>query len=230
MLKYFGRISTWVAILGVIAGLRAVSRMHADPTDDFSFTLTPSEGHGLFRLMPEARVTAILQDRLDLFPRSQAPKLARHLLELCKEYQFDPAFILSLIQVESGFHIKALSPYGAVGLMQIMPETALVTAQMMGIDLEDDRFRLGEATRVEVVSRLLTDPFVNLTFGVAYLSWLRDHYRDRPPYVLVAAYNIGPARMDELLSRKGFKPASTKRYFDAIRRGVPRWRFYRREA
>lgn len=230
MTKYLSLITAWVVVIAVTLGLRSAGRMRADPTDDFSFTLAHVPGLEVYHLMPEMRVTQILQDRLDLFPKSEAPKLARHLLELCKQYRFDPAFVLALIQVESAFHIKAVSPFGAVGLMQIMPATAVVTAEEMGLDLENQRLRLGARSKLAAAGRLLRDPFANLTFGVAYLSWLRDHYHGLSAYYLVAAYNIGPARMDELLSRKSFKPVSTKRYFEAIRRGVPGLRFYHREA
>ena len=227
--KHFSIVLVWILVIGVIFGLRTAGRLRADPTDDFSFTWAYVPGPEAFRLMPESRVTEILQDRLDLFPRSEAPRLARFLLDLCKQYRFDPAFVLSMIQVESGFHIKAVSSQGAVGLMQVMPATAVVTTRGMGIDLESVRFGQGRRSASEVAARLLTDPFTNLYIGLAYLSRLRDHYGERSTYFLVAAYNVGPARMDELLSRKDFKPVSTKRYFDAIRRGVPGLRYYRRE-
>ena len=71
---------------------------------------------------------------------------------VCRQHHFDPAFILSLIQVESSFRIKARSSVGAIGLMQLMPATALNVAR-------DRRIRFaGE--------RALTDPYLNLTLGV----------------------------------------------------------------
>jgi soluble lytic murein transglycosylase-like protein len=103
---------------------------------------------------------------------------------------------------------------GAVGLMQIIPATGVVVARNLGLKLK-------------VTERVLQDPFVNLTLGVAYLAWLRDHYHGLSPYYLEAAYNVGPAKLDELRSRKSFKPVNTKKYYEAIRRGVPGFRFYR---
>jgi soluble lytic murein transglycosylase-like protein len=224
-----------VLIAGTL-GIRSLKNLRADPTDDFSLTLHALPSSIAYRVMPEKRVTQILEDRLDLFPKDEAPRLARHLLALCKRHRFDPAFILALIEVESRFHIKIVSPYGAVGLMQVMPATAVVASRKMrdrlgpiGAGLDPARRRRGE-TVLQAAHRILQDPFANLTYGIAYLSWLRDHYRGRSTYCLVAAYNVGPARMDELLSRKNFKPVNTKRYFDAIRRGVPGFRYYRREA
>jgi hypothetical protein len=61
------------------------------------------------------------------------------------------------------------------------------------------------------------------------LARLRDKYEGLSPYYLVAAYNVGPGRMDELISQKFFKPVSTKRYYEAIRQGITDLRYYRRE-
>jgi soluble lytic murein transglycosylase len=138
---------------------------------------------------------------------------------LCQKYRFDPAFILSLIQVESRFKTTARSGVGAVGLMQIMPATAAVVIREMDLPNAEDSGMLSRRT--------LSDPFVNLTVGITYLAWLRDHYQGMPPYYLVAAYNAGPAKIDDLLSKGAFKPVQTKRYFEAIRRGVPEFRFYK---
>jgi soluble lytic murein transglycosylase-like protein len=71
------------------------------------------------------------------------------------------------------------------------------------------------------------DPYVNTAIGVAYLAWLRDYYKGSP-YRLLAAYNVGPGRMNELLSQRSFQPTETKKYFLSIRRGVPVFRFYQK--
>jgi soluble lytic murein transglycosylase len=109
---------------------------------------------------------------------------------------------------------------GAVGLMQIMP----ATAEKIAASLE-----LGFAVRGTPMQSALFDPFVNLTVGIAYLAWLRDKYVGRSPYYLVAAFNIGPAKVDELLSRKSFEPVKTKKYYEDIRKNLPEFRFYDRQ-
>jgi soluble lytic murein transglycosylase-like protein len=211
-----GSLMSFVGFWGLTAGM-----LSADPTDDLSFYLEHAPARDVYRLMSEKKVAEVFADHLDLFPKSLTPRLAHHLVELCKHYRFDPAFILSLIQVESGFHVKIVSPVGAVGLMQLMPDTARYVV---------DDWDLPAPAPWISMDRALTDPFFNLTMGVAYLATLRDHYRGRTPYYILAAYNVGPARMDELLSRKGFKPDKTVKYYDAIRRGVPRFRYYQRRA
>ena len=214
MMKYFGLVFGWLTFAGLAVFCSAASLIQADPTDDFSFTLAHPPETEVYHLMSEQRVAEILRDRLDLFPNSQVPKLAKHLMSLCRQYRFDPVFILSLIEVESRFRIKAVSPVGAIGLMQIMPATAQTVARDWGFKLTD---------------RSLTDPFLNLSIGIAYLAQLRDRYQHVSPYYLVAAYNAGPAKIDGLLYRRNIKPVMTKKYFDDIRQRVPHMRFYERQ-
>jgi soluble lytic murein transglycosylase len=149
----------------------------------------------------------------------------------------DPALVLSLIEVESGFKPEALSEAGAVGLMQIMPSTAGVVLRDLNpdmdfMDLKTLRMLQGMNRKLlpTVLPKLLKDPFINLTLGVAYLGSLRDRYVGFHPYFPLAAYNLGPAKIDLLMSRKDFKPAKTKKYFEAIRQGVYRFKAYRKSA
>lgn len=105
-----------------------------------------------------------------------------------------------MIQAESGFRPQVVSVAGAVGLMQVMPATARISRKK------------------------LLDPFENVSVGVAYLSYLRTYLRGRyqelNPYYLVAAYNLGPAKLDSLLAKKSFRPLKTRAYFETIARGV----------
>lgn len=227
VLRILTKIPQWVGVIGVGLLVAYGGLIHADPTDDLSLTLAHPTGSAVYELMPESLVTEILRDRIDLLPSSHAPRLAQFLLALCREYRFDPAFILSLIQVESSFHVKAVSHVGAVGLMQVMPATARFVHRTLR------KIPLGRHHRAveqggEIPMGVLTDPFINLSLGIAYLSYLRDYYEGFPPYYLVAAYNIGPAKLDELRMRKSFRPTKTKEYYDKIRAGVTSFRYYRR--
>ena len=207
-MKLFSRVLLWTVGLALAFSYASITLIQADPTDDFTFSLARASDVELYRLMPESRVVELFQDRLaPVLGPGQAERLAGHLLSLCRRYRFDPAFVLSLIEVESQFRVRVVSPMGAVGLMQVMPA-------LMG-------------NRVAATHALM-DPFTNLSVGMAYLARLRDRYRRLSPYYLVAAYNIGPGKMDHLLARPSFKPVKTKRYYEAIRREVPQLRFYGR--
>lgn len=84
----------------------------------------------------------------------------------------DPDFIKSVIKAESGFNIRAISPKGAQGLMQLMP----ATASNLGI----------------------TNPFdakANVHGGTRYIRFLLEKYKYDAVKAL-AAYNAGPGRVD----------------------------------
>jgi hypothetical protein len=87
----------------------------------------------------------------------------------------DPVTITSLIKQESGFKAGAISVSGALGLMQLMPFTAL--------DVKKD-LMLGK----------LRDPATNIGIGSKYLQSLLEKYSGNLPFAL-AAYNAGPHRV-----------------------------------
>ena len=87
-------------------------------------------------------------------------------------YALDPKLVLSVIAAESNFNTKAESPKAAMGLMQLIPDTA-------------ERFNVRNAF----------DATQNLRGGMRYLRWLLSYYRGNLRYVL-AAYNAGEGRVD----------------------------------
>lgn len=87
-------------------------------------------------------------------------------------YALDPKLVLSVIAAESNFNTKAESPKAAMGLMQLIPDTA-------------ERFNVRNAF----------DATQNLRGGMRYLRWLLSYYRGNISYVL-AAYNAGEGRVD----------------------------------
>jgi hypothetical protein len=229
MNKYFTLVisRTLLVSLGFVIG--SISLTQADPTDDLSFTVGHFPKVEVYRWMAAERVAGVLADRLDHFPKSLSLRLAHHILKQCRKYRLDPAFILSLIDVESGFHTQALSPVGAVGLMQVMVPTANFVNRQLGIYFSGyENFHGLGLTNRSIRASELKDPFLNTAIGIAYLAWLRDYYQDMPSHYVFAAYNLGPGRMDELLSQGAFHPVGTKRYFLAIRKGVPGFRYYKK--
>lgn len=207
----------------------------ADPVDDFRMTLGKASEEKNYRLISESTIARILADRVDSLPRGEAPKFAKHLIELCKKHRFDPAFVLSLIDVESHFRVGVVSPAGAIGLMQLMVPTAHFVVKKLGAgvdlpfaELAESKKRLLKSKSVKMANlpALLKEPYANTAIGIAYLGFLRDYYDGLPPYYVLAAYNVGPARLDELLSRKSFRPRETKKYYAAILKRVHQFRFY----
>jgi hypothetical protein len=97
--------------------------------------------------------------------------------EKARQRGLDPFLVAGLIHQESVFMHDAISPAGAVGLMQIMPATGRRVAVKIG--LKD----------FQVAS--LQDPEVNLAIGTAYLEGLAARYEEDWPKVF-AAYNAGP--------------------------------------
>lgn len=89
----------------------------------------------------------------------------------------DPFLVAALIREESVYDPRAVSPVGAIGLMQLMPETGRRVARAAGLsDFSVDQ---------------LYTPEVNLTLGVRYLADLLDRFAGNEAYA-VAAYNAGP--------------------------------------
>ena len=101
----------------------------------------------------------------------------QELVELyAKANGVDSALVASVIMNESRFQNDARSPRGAIGLMQIMPETA----QWIAVQLGDDNFSLEK----------LREPETNIRYGVWYLAELQREFAGNNILAL-AAYNAG---------------------------------------
>lgn len=124
-----------------------------------------------------------------------SPSLAHeiHTAALREDLPVELAF--RLVQAESRFRARAVSPVGAVGLTQLMPSTAswLVPGTLRG---------------------QLFEPRVNLQVGFRYLKMLLDEYGDAG--LALTAYNRGPGTVNRLL-RQGLDPDNG--YTDYVIRG-----------
>lgn len=131
---------------------------------------------------------------------------------LCEKYELDPLLVASQIRAESSFNPRARSPVGAVGLMQIMPSTAV----WLGFIKEGEEAKL-------------FNPYLNLRIGCHYDAWLRKYWSKRGwegiwlDLLVVASYNAGAGRVRRDLERgqgfeEGFRhfPHETQRYCQKI--------------
>lgn len=121
-----------------------------------------------------ARYSASAVTRMELSTRFKA---VRHLIrEAASEHGLDFELLQAVIATESAFDPGAVSPKGAVGLMQVIPQTA-------------ERFGVRPQGRQSVSDRL-TDPRTNIQAGSRYLAWLLSYFGGDVRLAL-AAYNAG---------------------------------------
>jgi len=117
-------------------------------------------------------------------------EIARMVRSMAPKYQLDPNLVLAVVETESGFNPKALSPKNAQGLMQLIPATA-------------SRFGVED----------VWDPEQNLNGGMAYLRWLLDHF-DGDVKLALAGYNAGEGAVEK---HGGVPPyAETQAYVERI--------------
>jgi len=118
-----------------------------------------------------------------------------------RNYRLDAALLAAVIDQESKFDAEAKSSSGAIGLMQLQPETAKGIALRTG----GSRFRVAD----------LYDPEINIRYGSWYLRHLLDKYGDER--TALAAYNAGQRNVDEWLRRgRGIEFAETRHYVSRV--------------
>jgi hypothetical protein len=120
---------------------------------------------------------------------------AAHVAEAARRFGIPAAWIRAVMKIESRVQRDAVSLKGAVGLMQIMPDTW--TELRARYALAGDPF----------------DPHDNILAGAAYLGELHDRYGS-PGFL--AAYNAGPRRYEDYLDGRRSLPSETAAYVAAL--------------
>ena len=133
-------------------------------------------------------------------------------LTAASTYGLSPALLLAVIRTESDFHPDAVSAKGALGLMQLMPDTFSY--------LRDTHFE------EDLPSDAVLQPAVNIRYGAFYLSYLLQKFGDLD--AALAAYNAGEGRValwlaDSTLSPDGHSLAEipfkeTERYVSQVQK------------
>ncbi|MCL2062252.1 MAG: lytic transglycosylase domain-containing protein [Firmicutes bacterium] len=114
------------------------------------------------------------------YPRRYRDTVAR----ISAEYSVPPPLVHAVIFAESGYNPNAVSPKGAVGLMQLMPQTARFCALKINVAFHEEK---------------LTDPHYNLQLGVFYLSYLLEKFNSEAD--AIAAYNAGEGNVRSWIDR-----------------------------
>jgi soluble lytic murein transglycosylase-like protein len=122
---------------------------------------------------------------------AEAWRVSEVILEESAKRHLDPMMVLAVIRVESGFQYTAVSPMGARGIMQIMPETGRVLTETLHHEygLHPHSYR----------PESLDDPLFNIRLGVYYLHNLTRQFRSLN--LALIAYNAGPAEIQNCLEK-----------------------------
>ncbi len=136
----------------------------------FDLDPPPTLKQGKIKPMPFGSLTKISSNA----PVSKSKQaILGYIKEVCNKYGVDERLIQALVKQESGFNPNAVSRAGAMGLMQLMPQTA----RSLGVV---DAF----------------NPRENIEGGVKYLKQMLDRYHGNKILAL-AAYNAGPGAVDK---------------------------------
>lgn len=101
----------------------------------------------------------------------------------------DPYLLAALMMAESSGRVSAKSHKGALGLFQLMPQTAEWRAEILGLPAPTEE-------------QLLSDPLLNARLGANNLRWLLDTFDGNVERALVA-YNLGTGRLAKLVREAG---------------------------
>jgi len=119
-------------------------------------------------------------------------------------YTIDPSLVLAFVRIETRYQPNAVSPAGALGLMQLMPGTA----KALGGSTDEDQ---------------LFDPSYNMTLGQRYIARLLDRYNGSIVQ-LAAAYNAGPNKVTAWTAARDGKEDDSLMFIESMK--APETRSY----
>lgn len=111
-----------------------------------------------------------LEEYISIYNPQEAERIANAIIDSSNRNHIDPKFVTAVFELESGFHNNAVSSAGALGIAQLMPETAAY--------LQADPYNIES----------------NIDGGVRYLKEMKDLWSDKGIYVYnyaLASYNAG---------------------------------------
>ena len=125
------------------------------------------------------------------------PKTYKEVVSIYSEkYNIEENLIFAVIKAESNFDKDATSNRSAIGLMQLMEETAKDVAKKNGIEIDEDN-----------IKEELCDVYKNIDIGTCYLATLIQKYQNKE--VALAAYNAGTGTVDGWIQKGIIKKDGT---------------------
>jgi soluble lytic murein transglycosylase-like protein len=197
------RVVYWTVVVGLLGSILYFVSLAlrpppsaAEPSD---FPREPERGSQL--------VHQILDEKLPKEPLVIRRQLAAAITEEAQLAGYDPLLVLSLIEVESHFRLDAVSSKGAMGLMQIRPQTLEYLARKAHLKLP--------------LHEIQADPSLCVRLGVRYLKELHKRFGDLT--LALMAYNAGPRRIRMAQEKQRLAvyekyPQEIKRVFARMRR------------
>lgn len=131
-----------------------------------------------------------------IYPRNHAEFVSIY----AEKYKIDENLIFAVIKAESNFDIRAVSNKSAIGLMQIMEETAKDVVNKYGVEIDLEGEMVDTREEIANVQN-------NINIGTKYLSVLLDRYQNKE--VAVAAYNAGIGTVDGWIEKGIIKADGT---------------------
>lgn len=146
--------------------------------------------------------------KVSRLPERQQRRLATAIVREARRNHIDPMLVVAVIRCESSFNNYAVSSVGAMGLMQVMPDTGTYLAGKAGFDLQRHTNLFDSETNVELGTAYLAD--LILRFGTLERA--------------LVAYNAGPGLARRILARRDIRtkfmagyPAKVVREFQRLK-------------
>lgn len=158
----------------------------------------------VFLLVLAGAAAWVIQTEPDVYLRARYPLEYESIIRThAANHDLDPALVAAMVYVESRFDPNARSAAGAVGLLQLLPETAKGIALRTG----GERFVVAD----------LRDPEINVRYGTWYVDHLRERYGDTR--LALAAYHAGQGNVDHWREEGlGIVFPETRAYVDEVER------------
>jgi len=176
-----GLVRIWVFVILTITGLCLLTVHKQHRIDELEQVVAQREKHAaelITHLKLKPSLMLVVAEDAPSPGMAGAPLELQHIFnEMGGKYQVEPALLAAVAKAESGFNSSALSPKGAMGMMQLTPVTLRHLKLEHGLSIDP------------------WDPRSAVEGAAAYLQELQSRFNG--PQVL-AAYNLGPTRLRRL--------------------------------